>query len=165
MFYEFINHNSALIALIFFVAGVAFFGWKNKSNLIVLLTALLVVTLAMFAFFNAQYGSSDVNDFQEFDRLIESDAPFIVQIYSDSCGMCLLSKSIVDQLDRNIEGKLILIRLNISEEVGSMVARRYQVSATPTFFVFDRSGNVAFRQSGYPDITKLEKTALKLTSS
>tara|TARA_B100000686_G_scaffold84139_1_gene90900 strand:- start:9941 stop:10456 length:516 start_codon:yes stop_codon:yes gene_type:complete len=165
LLYEYINHNSALIALIIFVIGVAFFAWTYKRNLFVLLPALLIASLAIFVFFNAQYGHSDVTNTDELNIFFESNRPFIVQIYSDSCAMCLLSKNSVDELDRNIDGEVALLRLNLSEKIGRMVARQYQVTVTPTFLIFDGFGNVAFRQSGYPDIAKIEETALSLKSS
>ena len=165
MFYELINHNSALIFVVVFVTLASFYAWRNKKNLAILSTLIMLIILVLFSYSYTQYGTSDVNKIEELDVLMELESPIIVQIYSDSCGMCLISKNTVDRLDQNIRADISLIRLNIAEDIGKSVARRYRVTSTPTFLVFDSSGNVVFRHSGYPDIAKLENAARNLISS
>ncbi len=53
-----------------------------------------------------------------------------------------------------------MLRLNLSEDVGRAAARRYGVGMTPTFIVFAPGGKERHRQSGFPDIERLEAEAL-----
>ena len=41
-----------------------------------------------------------------------------------------------------------MVRLNVKEEVGTQVARMYNVTLVPTFIVFDTQGKEGWRQSG-----------------
>ena len=74
---------------------------------------------------------------------------------------CLSSKPAVDGLERILQGQVLVFRINIRDQVGREVARRYRVSATPTFIVFDGLGIEVHRQSGgFPDIDRLKSEAL-----
>ena len=53
-----------------------------------------------------------------------------------------------------------MLRLNLSEDVGRAAARRFGVRMTPTFIVFAPDGSEGHRQSGFPDIERLEAEAL-----
>ncbi len=59
-----------------------------------------------------------------------------------------------------------MLRLSLNEEVGRAAARRYGVRMTPTFIVFApdapgaRATHERHRQSGVPDIERLEAEAL-----
>ena len=71
-----------------------------------------------------------------------------------------MSKRSVDRLERDLEGHATVLRINIAEEVGRAVARRYGVGITPTFIVFAPAGGVRDRQTGFPDLDRLEVEAL-----
>ncbi len=53
-----------------------------------------------------------------------------------------------------------MLRLNLSEDVGRAAARRFGVRMTPTFIVFAPGGRERHRQSGFPDLERLEAEAL-----
>lgn len=54
----------------------------------------------------------------------------------------------------------MVLRLNLGEDVGRAAARRYGVGITPTFIVFAPGGSERHRQSGFPDVERLEAEAL-----
>ena len=54
----------------------------------------------------------------------------------------------------------MVLRLNLAEDVGRAAARRFGVRLTPTFIVFAPDGRGRHRQSGFPDIERLEAEAL-----
>ena len=53
-----------------------------------------------------------------------------------------------------------MLRVRLEEDVGRAVARRHGVRMTPTFIVFGPGGNEHHRQSGFPDVERLEAEAL-----
>ena len=53
-----------------------------------------------------------------------------------------------------------MLRLNIAEDVGRAAARRHGVRMTPTFIVFGPGGEERHRQTGFPDVERLEAEAL-----
>jgi thioredoxin-related protein len=54
----------------------------------------------------------------------------------------------VDELEKNTEGRLIVIRLNIQEEIGMELAPVYGFEFTPTFIYFDAEGGELWRMVG-----------------
>ena len=76
--------------------------------------------------------------------------------------MCLSSKPAVARLERNLEGDALVVRINIRDRVGKDVVRQYGVYVTPTFLVFNGSGEEVYRQSGgFPDTGRLAEEALR----
>ena len=57
----------------------------------------------------------------------------------------------MDGLEKDLEGKALLLRLDVGANPGRNLASRYLVRALPTFLVFDGKGNVVHRQFGMPD--------------
>ena len=64
--------------------------------------------------------------------------------------MCLISKPIVDGLERELVNRAHVIRLDTNSQLGQQIARRYGVSGLPTLLVFDGDGTPYFRRSGPP---------------
>ena len=69
----------------------------------------------------------------------------------------------VDGLERELEDRLQVLRLNILSPVGRAAASAYAVRAVPTFVLFDADGEVVDYQMGFPgkavirqEIDKLE---------
>ncbi len=62
-----------------------------------------------------------------------------------------MAKPVVDRLERALEGRSAVIRLDVMSSLGLTVARMYGVRATPTLLVFDGAGNIIHRQVGIPN--------------
>jgi cytochrome c-type biogenesis protein len=69
-------------------------------------------------------------------------------------------KPIVDGLEKQYAGKLVVIRVNIQSAAGQSLASRYGFQYTPTFIFFDATGNELWREVGQLDVVKVEQ-ALK----
>jgi thioredoxin-related protein len=54
----------------------------------------------------------------------------------------------VDGLEREYEGELKVIRLNIQDTVGQELGRKYKFEYTPTFIYFDSQGEEVWRSVG-----------------
>ena len=63
-------------------------------------------------------------------------------------------------METDLEGKAVVLRLNLREEVGREMARRLGIGITPTFVVFTGDGRERHRESGLPDIDRLTSEAL-----
>lgn len=61
-----------------------------------------------------------------------------------------MAKPIVDGLEKKLEGKAEVVRLDLMSKVGRQAARRYGVRAVPTLVVIDGQGNVVHGQAGIP---------------
>ncbi len=55
---------------------------------------------------------------------------------------------------------MTVLRVSLEEDVGRAAARRHGVRLTPTFIVFAPDGSERHRQTGFPDLERLEAEAL-----
>lgn len=61
----------------------------------------------------------------------------------------------MDGLERELSGKLDILRINIQEPVGRELAPAYDFEYTPTFIYFDAKGNEVWRSIGEIDPQKV----------
>ena len=158
--WSFISNNSAVIALVIIVGVIFYYAWTNRGNLKVAIALTLIALVLGAGYLSARHGPSDVATIAEVDSLVGSGQSVVVEVYSDNCTVCLISKRSVDGLESRLEGEAEVVRLNLAEDVGKAAAWRYGVSLTPTFIVFAGDGRERFRQSGFPDIDRIEAEAL-----
>ena len=76
-----------------------------------------------------------------------------------------MAKPIVDGLERDLEGRAQVIRLNVLDGVGSAAAQRYAVRGVPTMLVFDGQGKVVSTSVGLPDRKRIVQLVSKLAAS
>ena len=48
---------------------------------------------------------------------------------------------VVNRLETSMSGKLSLIKINVKDHVAPVLANQLQLEATPTFILFDSSGD------------------------
>ncbi|HSF82884.1 MAG TPA: thioredoxin family protein [Anaerolineales bacterium] len=61
---------------------------------------------------------------------------------------CLAAKPIVDGIEREYAGQLLVLRVDVQDEVGKALAREQSVIATPTFILFAAGGEILWRSVG-----------------
>ena len=64
---------------------------------------------------------------------------------------CTLAKPIVDGIENELQGELLVMRVNIQTEDGKELTRRYNSLVTPTFILFDKQGQEIYRSIGQID--------------
>jgi hypothetical protein len=57
----------------------------------------------------------------------------------------------VDGIEKDLEGRAEVIRLNLLSKVGRQLASRYDVRTVPTVLVLDADSKVVYRDTGTPD--------------
>ena len=67
-------------------------------------------------------------------------------------------KPIVDGIEQDYAGRLLVIRLNIQEEVGRELAPFFGFEFTPTFIFFDAQGRELWRSVGDLDLERLRQS-------
>ena len=73
-----------------------------------------------------------------------------------------MAKPIVDGLERDLEDRAQVIRLNVLDGVGSQLAQRYAVRGVPTTLVFDGQGNVTDTFTGIPNRKRITQVVLSM---
>ena len=64
---------------------------------------------------------------------------------------CTLAKPIVDGIEKEHQGELVVMRINIQTSDGQELANRFNSLATPTFILFDSQGQEIYRSIGKID--------------
>ena len=57
----------------------------------------------------------------------------------------------MDRLERELEGRAEVVRVDAMTRVGAELARRYGVRGVPTMLVFDGAGQVVYAAVGMPN--------------
>ena len=61
-----------------------------------------------------------------------------------------MAKPVVDGLEKKLEGKAEVVRLDVLSGVGQQAARQYGVRGVPSLVVVDGSGQAVLGQAGIP---------------
>ena len=80
-----------------------------------------------------------------FDAIINSEKPVLVDFWAEWCGPCKMIGSVVEELANDYEGRAVVAKLNVDENPN--VTARYGVRSIPTLLVF-KKGQIVDKQVG-----------------
>lgn len=104
-------------------------------------------------------GPGTHDDPSAFAATIGNGTPALIDAYSNWCGPCLAAKPQVDALERDMRGRLNVVRVDVEAPSAALVQRRYGLRGTPTYVLVDGAGNERWRQvGGSPDRAAIERT-------
>lgn len=86
----------------------------------------------------------ELND-SNFDQVIKSDKPVLVDFWAEWCGPCKMIGPVVEELATDYEGKAVVAKLNVDEN--PQVTARFGVRSIPTLLVF-KNGQIVDKQIG-----------------
>jgi thioredoxin-related protein len=69
----------------------------------------------------------------------------------------------VDGIERDLQGKVDVLRLGVTNGVGRELAIRYGVRSVPTLVLLDGNGEVVLKESGLPQRRQIVEAAKQLT--
>ena len=75
------------------------------------------------------------------DKVLKAEIPVLVDFYSDSCVPCKMLSPILSQLGTELDGKLVIYKVNVGYE--QELANKYEVMASPTLIFCKGGGEVA----------------------
>ena len=78
---------------------------------------------------------------ENFEReVVQSPVPVLVDFWAEWCGPCKMLSPIVDEISKEMEGKMKVGKVNVDDEQD--LAMKYGIMSIPTLLVFKR-GEVA----------------------
>lgn len=76
----------------------------------------------------------------------ESGKTVLVDMYADWCGPCKMITPIIDELIKEYDGKLEIVKVNVDNNPLSVAT--YGVRTIPTLLVFNKEGELVKKQTG-----------------
>jgi thioredoxin 1 len=97
------------------------------------------------------------NNFDQ--EVLHSNIPVVVDFWAEWCGPCRMISPIVEELGKQYEGKVKVVKLNVDENPNSAI--RFGIRNIPTILFF-KNGQVVDKQVGAVPKRILEEKLLRL---
>lgn len=69
----------------------------------------------------------------------------------------------MDGLEQELQGKALVMRINLNETVGNEMAKKFSIYSVPTFIVFMGDGQEIWRRLGFPDRSAIIEVINRIT--
>ncbi len=87
-----------------------------------------------------------------FQKLIQSSKPVLVDFYADWCGPCKAFAPVLQQLKQEVGDQVRIIKINVDNN--PQIAGQYQVRSIPTVMIF-QEGELRWRAAGAQSLATL----------
>ncbi len=80
-----------------------------------------------------------------FNQLIESPVPVIIDAFAEWCGPCKIQSPILKEVANELGDRIRVIKIDVDRNPG--VASRFDIRGVPTLLIF-KDGQLKYRQAG-----------------
>src|SRR6267143_3237093 len=88
-----------------------------------------------------------------FDSIINSDKPVLLDFWAEWCGPCRMIGPVVEELSKEYEGKAVIGKVNVDENPETAI--QFGIRSIPTLLIF-KNGIVVDKQVGVVPKSVLE---------
>ena len=82
---------------------------------------------------------------ENFNELIHSPKPVLVDFYAEWCGPCKMMKPVLEEVQHLMGDKAKIIKIDVDKY--EHIANSFEIRTVPTFIIF-KDGKQLWRQSG-----------------
>ena len=94
----------------------------------------------------------------DFDTIINSDKPVLIDFFATWCGPCKILGPILKEVKDNLGDRVSIIKIDVDKN--QKISGQYQVRGVPTMILF-QNGKQLWRQSGVVSKEEIIKTILE----
>lgn len=93
-----------------------------------------------------------------FNEIINGTTPVLVDFYADWCAPCKMMAPIMQQVSKDLEGKVKVIKVNVDKNEDT--ARKYQIRSIPTMILF-KNGKAVWQGVGVMQADQIKAIVAK----
>jgi len=97
--------------------------------------------------------ATNITDAEFEEIVLKSDVPVLVDFWAEWCGPCKQIAPALEELSKEMEGKLKIVKMNVDEN--QKIPTELRIQAIPTLMLFN-NGEMVDRQMGALAKSKIE---------
>ena len=145
-----------VLLILVLLVGLALFWRKPRWPEILAFGTIFAAIIGLY-FYLRPVQTELVGEAAEVQALIGQGTPVLLQFQSPYCVACVALVPTIDAIEAEFEGRLLVLRINVQENVGMQLAPVYRFQYTPTFIFFDAGGTERWRTIGSFDEDRLRQ--------
>lgn len=97
---------------------------------------------------------------ENFQDLVQSDIPVLIDYFATWCGPCKMMHPILDELKDRMGDRVKIVKIDVDIPANRQSVYEYQIQSVPTLMLFQK-GRMLWRQSSVVHVEQLQKTIEK----
>jgi thioredoxin 1 len=91
----------------------------------------------------------------QFETLISSPVPVLIDFYAEWCGPCKAQSPVLKEVAQEMGERLKVVKIDVDKN--PEIAQKYRIQGVPTLMLF-KDGELKFRQAGMMTKPQIMKT-------